>query len=314
MRRSLVERTASGSVYRPKISEEISYVVQIHPIASDWHQGIGFLRKPPGDGPFPVVVFVHGGLTTWSEEWLRDYSLGTHVSRFLAQGFVCAVITYRSRNVDPQSTDPATDVVAAVKFLGLLPYVDANSIAVRGSSGGGDLALTVAATIDVAAIIAEEPASMFFTGIMNASLPKTGDVYSPSDSIPLTANPWYYYTDDMQELTRQKIAKIACPILIIQGTPLNVNGSGGEYTIPDVNRFNAIILIPELYAFGKNLEVRTYPGEPHGFSFNDCPERTPRPKVAEQAFMDMLAFLRQYLPTKPYPLESSLIEQIPWAQ
>ena len=65
--------------------------------------------------------------------------------------------------------------MAAVEYLQRLPYVNAASVGVYGCSGGGDLALAVAAEKPVAAIVAEEPASMLFTGVFNNASPKGHD-------------------------------------------------------------------------------------------------------------------------------------------
>ena len=57
-----------------------------------------------GDAPFPVVVMIHGGLVTRSAAELRTYALDVaYPSRFLAAGYAVAVITFRSRDDDPQS-------------------------------------------------------------------------------------------------------------------------------------------------------------------------------------------------------------------
>ena len=46
---------------RPVISEEVAPLQAITPIAKDKNRGEAYLRKPPGDGPFPAVVLVHSG-------------------------------------------------------------------------------------------------------------------------------------------------------------------------------------------------------------------------------------------------------------
>ena len=56
--------------------------------------------------------------------------------------------------------------MAAVEALRTLPFVDPASIVVTGTSGGGDLSLEVAAAIEVAAIVPEEPASVLMAGLV----------------------------------------------------------------------------------------------------------------------------------------------------
>src|SRR5262245_35799661 len=90
---------------RPVISEEVAPLEAIAPVAKDGHKGEALLRKPPGKGPFPAVVIVHGGITKWPTAVLKEHALGTWTSRFLAAGYVVAVTTYRSRDVDLQTRD-----------------------------------------------------------------------------------------------------------------------------------------------------------------------------------------------------------------
>jgi len=292
------EGPANESITRPVVSEDVSPLETITPVARDGHRGQGFLRKPPGAGPFPAVVVIHGGLVTLPPERLREHALSAQPSRFLAAGYVVAAITYRSRDDDPQSTVSREDSLAAIAHVRRLAYVDFESIVVSGCSGGGDLALEVAAATDVAAIVPEEPASVLFTGVYNKTFPKQGERYTPLDGAPISADPKRYYTSEYQERTRAKIGKIRCPILIVQGDQAPINA------------FNAAVLIPELRAAGKTLEVITYPGEPHCFAFYGTGPRTPRPAAALKAFVDTDRFVRRYLRTKPKPLEPGLVTHV----
>jgi dipeptidyl aminopeptidase/acylaminoacyl peptidase len=247
------------------------------------------------------VVWIHGGLVTQPLGRLRNLALNqANPSRFLAAGYVVAVITYRSRDHDPQSTVSREDCVAAVAYLRRLPYVDPRSIVIYGCSGGGDLALEVAAATDVCAIIPEEPASFIFAGIFNASFPKQGERLTPNDSRPIGENPRRYYTPEYQNLTRAKIQKIRCPILILQGDR-NFNNQ-------QIN-FNNQVLIPELRNAGKAVETITYPGEPHCFAFTG----NQRPAAALKAFQDADAFCRRHLKTQPKALATSLVQPVPLA-
>jgi dipeptidyl aminopeptidase/acylaminoacyl peptidase len=291
--------TGSGQreqITRPAVSEKASPLEPIAPVAKDGYRGQAFLRKPPGAGPFPAVVLIHGGLTTRPSESLREYALTTTLpSRFLAAGYVVATITYRSRDVDPQSRVSLDDSLAAVEYLQRLPYVNAASVGVYGCSGGGDLALAVAAEKPVAAVVAEEPASMLFTGVWNNASPKAGERYTPRDTAPIVENPKRYYTEEYQRLTRGKIARIQSPILIVQGD---------VETLLAVNDFNAAVLIPELQSARKAVEVITYPGEPHCFAFASRPASV---AAALKAFRDTDAFFRRYMATQPKPIDPRLI-------
>jgi dipeptidyl aminopeptidase/acylaminoacyl peptidase len=128
---------AQGEVTRPVISETACPLEIIEPVASDGYRGLGVLRKPPGNGPFPAIICLHAGMVTFPlsvlEALARD---AANPPRFLAAGYVMVVPTYRSRDVDPQSSVSLEDSLAALEYVRKLPYVDSESIVVFGCSGG----------------------------------------------------------------------------------------------------------------------------------------------------------------------------------
>ena len=291
-------------VTRPVISEDVCPVEAIRPVARDGYRGRGVLRKPPGARPFPAIMWIHGGLTTIPEPALLDSARNSaNPSRFLAAGYVVTIPTYRSRDDDPQSGVSLEDCLAVVDHLRRQPYVDPKSIVVYGCSGGGDLALEVAAATDVCAIVPEEPASLLMAGIFNTKSPRKGERYTPPDSTPIMENPRQFYTPEYQKILRTKIARIKCPVLIIQGDE--------DRREPPINKFNAEVLIPELRALGKMVEVLTYPGEPHCFCFYGSGPRTPHPAAALKAYQDAEAFSRRCVAVKPRPLHSELVKYVP---
>ena len=95
-------------VTRPLVSEDAAPLESIAPTAAR-HTRSGLPSQPPGPGPFPAVVLIHGGIVKWPSQQLREYALGTWTSRFLAAGYVVAAITYRSRDIDPQSLEAVND-------------------------------------------------------------------------------------------------------------------------------------------------------------------------------------------------------------
>ena len=141
---------------------------------------------------------------------------------------------------------------------------------------------------------------MLFTGIFNREMPKAGERYTAADAAQLYTDPMSHYTAEHQELTREKIARMTSPILIVQGDARS-----------ELNRFNATVLMPELRAAGKSVEVMTYPGEPHCFFFYSDPSSTPRPAVALKAFQDTDAFFREHISTQPKPIDAGLVEHVP---
>jgi acetyl esterase/lipase len=97
------------------------------------------LHLPAGEGPFPVVVLVHGGF--WRIGW--DRTLMTALARDLAERGVAAWnVEYRRLGQDGGGW-PGTllDVAAAVDHLAGVGKVDARRAIACGHSAGGHLAL-----------------------------------------------------------------------------------------------------------------------------------------------------------------------------
>lgn len=261
-------------VLRPVIAETLVPVETLAPVASDGFVGEAYLRKPPGAGPFPAVVLVHGGAPRWPTTTLRDFIVHTHASRFLAAGYAVVAITRRDLDLAlPFAAEqPAVrDAVAVVDHLRTLPFVDDDNIVVRGTSVGGYLTLEVAAAREVAAIVVEEPFAFPFVGIT---------VNGPEG----------------QEPQDSKIAQLQEPILDIEGDQT-----------PNINEFNREVFLPMLMEAGKQLRVSQYPGGLHSFAFYDNAERTPDPSLSLEAFGEIDRFFREHLDLLPQPLDAALV-------
>ncbi len=289
--------TAQTPLTRPLISEQVSPVEEISIQAQDGYDVIGVVRKPPGSGPFPAVVVVHGGFDTSTLNQLRNQALNNPTTtRFLAAGYVTMIPTFRSRAEDPQTVNALWDNLAIVAHVKQMAEVDPNSVVVYGCSAGGDLALELAGEADLAAITAEEPATVLFTGIMNQ------DIRNP-DAFPSLQDLDRLYAPDLQRFTQEKIRKIGSPIFIAQGDqPLG----------PGVDHHKIIneLLVPELKAAGKEVEEIVYPGQQHCFGFYRF---LGAEAAASQFFADMDAFFKRHLLTQPQAVDDSLVEYVPVA-
>jgi dienelactone hydrolase len=305
---------AQAEVTRPIVSEIDCPLEMIRPVATDGYQGLAVLRKPPGNGPFPAVVCLHEGMTTEPLARLQAFARdAANPSRFLAAGYVIVVPTYRSRDVDPQSGVSLADSVATVEHTRRLPYVDPDSIVVFGCSGGGDLALEVAARTKICAVVPEEPAIMLMSGMFNAASPKRGERFVPADSFFLFDNPKQYYTPEFQKILRDKIARIDCPIFLVLG---EWRFALAGRTV-DPATLMTDILIPELRAAGKALTVATYPEQLHCFCLLSGLQPAGRlvppmswPQAALQAFRDIDQFCRRYLRTEPQTIGPAAVTHV----
>ncbi|MDO8545471.1 MAG: dienelactone hydrolase family protein [Opitutaceae bacterium] len=270
------------------VSDEACPLEVIEVPTPDKNTAIAVVRKPPGKGPFPAIVFLHGGMGQQDLKELQTASRNQPTrTRFLAAGYVIVSATFRSRKADPQTRDALVDCLAIIAHVKKMPEVDPKSLVVFGGSGGGSLALELAGEMQLCAVVAGEPASVLFTGMM------TKDDRGPE--LPkIMGEPKAFYTPELQKFTRDKIRKISCPILIVHGDQ------------HPLKKINHEIMIPELKAAGKHVEVIVYPGQPHGFYWG-----TGKPEAALKCFDDSHAYIEKHLTTKPKPLNESLVRQAP---
>ena len=109
----------------------------------------GELRLPEGDGPFPVVVFMHGGC------WMSEYDIAHSrklTDAFPREGIAVWSLEYR-RIGDPGGAWPGTfeDIESGVAHLSLIAEqysLDLERVILAGHSAGGHLALWMAQRIE----------------------------------------------------------------------------------------------------------------------------------------------------------------------
>ncbi len=129
---------SEAAVTEPMLEISIGGVVRY----GDAPQQFVELRTPDGDGPFPVIVFIHGGF------WRNRYDLSlAHEQAADARkhGYATWNIEYR-RVGDPGGGYPGTldDVAAAIDAMTRVDApLDLERVYVVGHSAGGHLALWV---------------------------------------------------------------------------------------------------------------------------------------------------------------------------
>lgn len=106
------------------------------------------IYKPPGNGPFPMVVFNHGKLPGDSHSQPRARPLA-FAREFVRHGYVVVVPNRRGFagsegeyagngcNVEANGFSQASDVAATVTFMSKQAYIDAKHVVIAGASHGG---------------------------------------------------------------------------------------------------------------------------------------------------------------------------------
>ncbi len=123
---------------------EIGALHEAVPVAADGAVTADIL-VPRGAGPFPVLVYLHGG------GWICG-SPKTHrklASRFAEAGYLVVNVDYRLAPEHPFPT-PFEDCVAAVRWAAREAHKfggDAARLAIGGDSAGGNLSAAVAAAL-----------------------------------------------------------------------------------------------------------------------------------------------------------------------
>jgi dienelactone hydrolase len=264
------------------------------------------LRKPPGRGPFPLVLFASGNGGR-GMAWVRDYTQNRSWTQeqFLAAGYAVAWLRYRAevdyaydkigkliedkrqgRQLLNRGPLEYEDVISIVEHLKTLPHIAADRIGYMGMSHGGEMALKIASEYHgIRAMIACEPAAHEFlrlrpdataqinpeTGLLNVEkmLMREADKVRPRIT---------------EDVARARLAPIDTPILV-QGR--NSDELQGIFRV-------CYDLLREL---GKETAWATYEHDVHGFVYVERNEKgayAPDP-VQVQAVRDSIAWFEKYL-------------------
>ncbi|TWU62591.1 Acetyl esterase Axe7A precursor [Crateriforma conspicua] len=265
----------------PRISTDVSPIEEIKVKTSDDREAIAVLHKPPGQGPFPAVVLLHGGLAKLKMEQLAAQARsGPAHTRLLAAGFATVTATFHARGRDPQTSKALIDCLAIIDHIKQRPDIDQKSVVLYGGSGGGSLALELAGEMDLAAVAAGEPAILLFSGILNKSNVRQLEKLKTADPKPL-------YSPQLREQTQRKVQRIRCPLLILHGD------------VQPTNSYRKEILVPELSAAGKKFEQILYSDEPHGFYFG---QRYNDPANVEKCLRDAITFFQLHVKVPAQPI------------
>jgi dienelactone hydrolase len=266
------------------------------------------LRKPPGPGPFPFVVFAHmnGGLgVQWIREWTQ-YGSWT-LDQFLKAGYAVAWTRYRAevnnaygprlvekrregRQLFNRGPLEYEDAISIIKYVKTLPYVDPNRVGYVGLSHAGEMLMKITTEYDgLRAGIASEPASHEYLAMRPAPPNPNGP---PPETLKVN-------TEEMQRKAVEEVRgrvdmAVAMGRIKAIKTPIRVQGRDRDHN-QAVFRLNYELLREA----GKDVEWESYDHDEHGFIFVRRDEKgvyAPDP-IQLQVVKDSIAYLDRYLKT-----------------
>ncbi|MEA3023851.1 MAG: hypothetical protein QOK01_2703 [Alphaproteobacteria bacterium] len=264
------------------------------------------LRKPPGKGPFPLVLFASGN-GGGGMAWVRDATQNKSWTQeqFLSAGYAVAWLRYRAevdyaydkigkliedrrqrRQLLNRGPLEYEDVISIVDYLKTLPDVAPERIGYMGMSHGGEMAFKIASEYHgVAAMVASEPAAHEFLRLKPDATahinPATGLLDVESMLMRESGKVRARITEDV---AKARMAPIKTPIFV-QGR--NSDELQGIFRV-------CYDLLVEL---GKDAQWATYEHDIHGFVYVERNQKgayAPDP-VQIQSVRDSIAFFDKYL-------------------
>ena len=228
--------------------------------SADGYDVYACIRKPDGNGPFPAIIVVHGGLGDRGRNALRSNLLGVGtpvMDSMYKAGYVVIMTDFRRHDFGGREID---DVASVFNYVTTLPYVDKQRIGLYGASHGGYLALMMATRVRPAAAVVCAPVVDLIDEFRQLPASPATPPIRPSarreialelaDTLGGTAAVAPEKYRALSVLTR--VDAISCPVLIIQGT--------ADQLLP-----GAKLLKQEMDHAGKPCELALYPDQPHGF-------------------------------------------------
>ena len=264
------------------------------------------IRKPDGEGPFPVILFASGnggGGMAWVRGATQNHSWTQE--QFLEAGYAVAWTRYRAevelayanygkliedkrqgRQLLNRGPLEYEDMISIIEYVKTLPYVNPDRVGYMGMSHGGEMAFKIASEYDgLKAAIASEPANHEFLAL------------TPDDTAHV--NPETGLRDIESMLMREtgKVRgridlDVALERISTIKTPILVQGRNGD-ELQGIFRVSYDLL----QQTGKEAEWKTYEHDMHGFVYvqrNDAGVYNPD-AVQLEGVTDSIAFFDKYL-------------------
>ena len=264
------------------------------------------IRKPKGDGPFPMVLFASGNGGE-GMDWVRDATQNRSWTQeqFVKAGYAVAWTRYRAevelayanygkliedtrqgRQLLNRGPLEYEDMISIIEYVKKLPYVDAERVGYMGMSHGGEMAFKITSEYDgLRAAIASEPANHEFLALT----PDNSAHVNPESGLMDIESMLMRETDKVRgrinlDVALQRISTIDTPILV-QGR--NSDELQGIFRV-------GYELLQES---GKESEWKSYEHDVHGFVYvqrNDAGVYDPD-AVQLEGVKDSIAFFDRHL-------------------
>jgi len=224
----------------------------------DGKQIPAWLYRPKGEGPFPVVLSIHGGpeaqeLATYNYGGLYQYLLsrGIGVLAPNVRGSTGYGISYQKLIHRDWGGDELKDFEAAAKYLQSLPWVNADKLAVYGGSFGGFATLSCVSRLPqywAAAVDIVGPSNLV---TFAKAVPPTWRAIMKS----WVGDPETEVEFLMSRSPITYVDQIRAPLFVIQGA-----------NDPRVVKAESDQIVERLRARGVDVRYDVYEDEGHGFT------------------------------------------------
>ena len=257
------------------------------------------LRRPPGNGPFPVITMGFGegkrGMLKVEDLVAR---LAPMQDRMIARGYAVATVNYRNeipyaylqtdhapenlpdnisgdqRTLKSRATLDHHDLIAIWRYLGTLLFVDAGAIGAMGVSHSGEMILKAASEFHIAAGVCIEPAAHEFLQVNTGpTAPRKGSQIQYNHAEVVRAN-----ADKTKAM--QRLRRISTPLLIF-----------GR----DHDHLQGIFRLTHdwLREAGKDTSWISFDHHVHGYVYAFGP--APPDAIQEKAFQVFMGFFDKHL-------------------
>jgi len=264
------------------------------------------IRKPNGDGPFPIILFASGN-GGGGMDWVRNATQNQSWTQeqFVKAGYAVAWTRYRAevelayakygkliedtrqgRQLLNRGPLEYEDMISIIEFVKTLPYVDPDLVGYMGMSHGGEMAFKITSEYDgLKAAIASEPANHEFLALT----PDDTAHINPESGLRDIESMLMRETEKVRgridlDIALQRISTISTPILV-QGR--NTDELQGIFRV-------GYELLDEA---GKETQWKSYEHDVHGFVYvkrNAAGVYDPDP-VQLEGVKDSIAFFDGYM-------------------